>query len=335
MESYEENRVKWLINKPGGLCLARRSGTLRRAGGLPHAQVSGPEDGIYSEFQPYKFGGKEYDEMFGLNWSDFGARFYSGIVPGFMTMDPLCEKYYPVSPYAYCANNPVNLVDPTGMDSFEGNKSDFVDNFMRYYPGKEKQYYDPETGRKLNIDPNTMQPDNIGAKGDIIVGDDGNTYELSCEDVVVTARGPEYVVRRGMIYAWSGSGYYRLVGEKGLENVYPEFDILMIGRGLFNMFGNVAKGGTSGLKTYGSLTEKFGTGYESVAVTQGKHLPIELGQKLNTMSPGSWSKVYEAGILNGSRVETHYFFNATTGEYVNPFIKSSGWGRAFRGVTGY
>ena len=31
-----------------------------------------------------------------------------------MTMDPLCEKYYHISPYAYCAGNPVNLVDPDG-----------------------------------------------------------------------------------------------------------------------------------------------------------------------------------------------------------------------------
>ena len=30
-------------------------------------------------------------------------------------MDPLCEKYYSISPYAYCAGNPVNLVDPNGM----------------------------------------------------------------------------------------------------------------------------------------------------------------------------------------------------------------------------
>ncbi len=39
MESYEENRVKWLIDKPGGLFLARRSGTLRRAGGFLTPEV--------------------------------------------------------------------------------------------------------------------------------------------------------------------------------------------------------------------------------------------------------------------------------------------------------
>ena len=33
-------------------------------------------------------------------------------------MDPLSEKYYHISPYAYCAGNPVNLVDPDGIDIY-------------------------------------------------------------------------------------------------------------------------------------------------------------------------------------------------------------------------
>jgi len=31
-----------------------------------------------------------------------------------MSVDPLCEKYYWISPYAYCLNNPVKFVDPDG-----------------------------------------------------------------------------------------------------------------------------------------------------------------------------------------------------------------------------
>ena len=31
-----------------------------------------------------------------------------------MSIDPLCEKYYWITPYAYCANNPVKYVDPDG-----------------------------------------------------------------------------------------------------------------------------------------------------------------------------------------------------------------------------
>jgi len=78
--------------------------------------------------QPYKFGGKEYDEMHGLNWSDFIARFYSGIIPAFMTMDTLAEKDYSASPYAYCRNNPMRYVDPTGMELLLFKNGVYVDS---------------------------------------------------------------------------------------------------------------------------------------------------------------------------------------------------------------
>ena len=35
---------------------------------------------------------------------------------GRLTPDPLGENYYDISPYAYCAGDPVNLVDPDGKD---------------------------------------------------------------------------------------------------------------------------------------------------------------------------------------------------------------------------
>jgi RHS repeat-associated protein len=73
-------------------------------------------DGLNPERQPYKFGGKEYDEMHGLNAYDFEARHLDANIPRFTTMDPLCEKYYSVSPYVYCLNNPVRFVDPDGRE---------------------------------------------------------------------------------------------------------------------------------------------------------------------------------------------------------------------------
>lgn len=51
---------------------------------------------------------------FGVGYSDFGARQYSPILSRWLVPDPMGEKYYDVSPYAYCAGNPVNLVDPNG-----------------------------------------------------------------------------------------------------------------------------------------------------------------------------------------------------------------------------
>lgn len=41
-----------------------------------------------------------------------------------MSIDPLCEKYYWISPYAYCANNPIKYIDPTGMWYDEANEKE-------------------------------------------------------------------------------------------------------------------------------------------------------------------------------------------------------------------
>ncbi|MFR9166174.1 MAG: RHS repeat-associated core domain-containing protein [Dysgonomonas sp.] len=67
--------------------------------------------------QPYKFGGKEFDQMHGLNWYDFHARMYDPLLGRFHTVDPLAEKYYSHSPYAYVMNNPLRYIDPDGCST--------------------------------------------------------------------------------------------------------------------------------------------------------------------------------------------------------------------------
>lgn len=64
------------------------------------------------DIQRYKYNGKELDRMNGLDWYDYGARYMDGI--RFTTMDPMAEKYYDISPYAYCAGNPIKYIDKDG-----------------------------------------------------------------------------------------------------------------------------------------------------------------------------------------------------------------------------
>jgi RHS repeat-associated protein len=65
--------------------------------------------------QPYKYSGKEQETMMGLTQYDFHARTLDYTCARFTTPDPLAEKYYSISPYAYCAGNPMRYIDPTGM----------------------------------------------------------------------------------------------------------------------------------------------------------------------------------------------------------------------------
>ena len=57
---------------------------------------------------------KAADGSLEFEGADFGARHYSPALTRWLTPDPLSEKYYGISPYAYCNGDPVNLVDKDG-----------------------------------------------------------------------------------------------------------------------------------------------------------------------------------------------------------------------------
>lgn len=61
-----------------------------------------------------KYGGKELDRMNGLDWVDNEARMYDPLIGSTPTMDSQCERYYGISPYAWCGGNPVRYIDPSG-----------------------------------------------------------------------------------------------------------------------------------------------------------------------------------------------------------------------------
>ena len=87
------------------------------------AYVEGTGAGV----QPFKFTGKELIIMHGLNWQDFGARWLDNVRMQWTTMDPLCEKYYAISPYTYCSDDPAKNIDPDGRDWYtsQNNKTVF------------------------------------------------------------------------------------------------------------------------------------------------------------------------------------------------------------------
>jgi len=59
--------------------------------------------------------GKERDEETGYGY--FGARYMDHeLMTMWLSVDPMADKYPSISPYAYCAWNPIKLVDPDGRD---------------------------------------------------------------------------------------------------------------------------------------------------------------------------------------------------------------------------
>jgi len=63
---------------------------------------------------PFLFNAKELDEETGLYY--YNARYYDPRTSLFLSTDPMQEMYPGISTYAYCNNNPIKYIDPTGMN---------------------------------------------------------------------------------------------------------------------------------------------------------------------------------------------------------------------------
>lgn len=97
--------------------------------GLPWAETMMPSE------QPWKYNGKEFVEMHGLDEYDSKARWYYPAICRTTTMDPLAEKYYSTSPYAWCGNNTMRFVDPDGMKIIM--RDSVSDTEVEYKSGEE------------------------------------------------------------------------------------------------------------------------------------------------------------------------------------------------------
>ncbi len=97
-------------------------GSIRRAalvnGSLISARNYYPYGETMQEYQSgtknrkYRFTGKERDDE--TNQDYFGARYYDSELGRWNTVDPMAEKYPEWSPYNYCINRPLNVIDPDG-----------------------------------------------------------------------------------------------------------------------------------------------------------------------------------------------------------------------------
>lgn len=90
----------------------------------------------------YRYNGKEMETMNGLNQMDYGARRRFSWNPSWTAVDPLAEKYYSISPYAYCGGNPVNRFDPDGMDWFQNTLTGEVFYNSNLHQGAESSMAD-------------------------------------------------------------------------------------------------------------------------------------------------------------------------------------------------
>ena len=148
---YEGGTAKCLLTEEGYVSLDDREyhyylkdhqGNNRvlvnKNGGVEEINHYYPFGGIFASeenVQPYKYNGKELDTKKGLNWYDYGERMYDAALGRWNNIDPMAEKYYSISPYAYCSSNPVNAID------YQGKLVIFINGFHNGFEGADPDYW--------------------------------------------------------------------------------------------------------------------------------------------------------------------------------------------------
>ncbi len=97
-----------------------------------------------AEVNPFKYGGKEFEERQGVNIYDFNARTYAPDIARFMQPDPLATENHGVSPYIYCNGDPINFIDPTGEKVY------FVNGTRRIISEEEAGSYNSLNMKEIN-----------------------------------------------------------------------------------------------------------------------------------------------------------------------------------------
>ena len=193
----------------------------------PYGQLLAPISST-SAVSEYKYGGKEWSDVT-LSY-DFGARNYLPAIPRWSTMDPLSEKYYAVSPYVYCAGNPVNLVDEDGrsVDDYIFDKYGFfLKKIVTDYPDRLILQREGESDIIATFADPKNDPGTVDGSSHVIIVSDEQIASLLEKSGVNNAenqgliRGTKYLSRESDNGSLFGNGQMDYIGN-GTNMIEPE-----------------------------------------------------------------------------------------------------------------
>ena len=177
-----------------------------------------------SGFWVLSFTGKERESETGFSY--FGARYYdSDILTGWLSVDPMADKYPGLSPYAYCGWNPIIIKDPNGKKGVKvvDIKSKTITVKATYYVvsnpklNRDNTFYTEEEINSMNTEINST------------LNTQGYTYEFDGEmynvrfDLEFISAG-DYINAFSLKNEDSYGNCFSRMPEKLAPNIFPVID---------------------------------------------------------------------------------------------------------------
>ncbi|MEM8907545.1 MAG: RHS repeat-associated core domain-containing protein, partial [Bacteroidota bacterium] len=154
----------------------------------------------------YQYNDKEFNEEFGLNWNDYGMRWYDPVIARWSHIDPLAEGFNNWSPYCYGKNNPILNIDPSGAATYSYN----------WETGNYEDENDEEVSWEMVQQSLVKNDIIIDENGEIVFEEDGEK-EIGYYDA-----NNMTVVQFGYIFTDDGTRIE--VSKNDASDVFPGFD---------------------------------------------------------------------------------------------------------------
>lgn len=241
--------------------------------GLRKVATAGPNNYLYT--------GKELQNELGQY--DYGARFYDPVIGRWNVVDPLAEKFVNINPYSFTDNNPVNNIDPNGMETYYGNEAIQIVAQIKAALTQGRDESDDEKNRYKVLKNGDLEADRLEGveiKGTYVSAwqayQDKKARGLSNEEIFNGPRGDEirsYIDNYAKYAGWgTNNPMQQAVYEVATFYAYGELGGFALkafwnfGKGIFaakaaieTTSGVTAEGAVWAQKTFGKMFSDYGT----------------------------------------------------------------------------